>query len=419
MLARLTTLCEGSLKDCQAGKGRLRLHDKLTTRNPQDPAIAILDAWSLVGDILTFYQERIANEGYLRTANDRRSLYELSRLIGYAPRPGVASSVYLAFEVEPQPTVTTANGLPNPGTPATGSLDTEILIPKGTQVKSTPAPGSDEQPQTFETSYNLPARPAWNRLRPQLTSLPAITPETVLDIDEFHFKGLGLRLPKNAWLALVLDRRRDAVVYQIDSVEEDQDRQTTRVILRGNDLAVPRLLDELDGIVTTFLSHNALSTLEQPFLQELDDRLTEFVVEARRQQRAWRLPGVDREFDGLICVDFLSEDATNAKLRLPDGRTLRKTFKDLSTWAGEVKATFSSSTASSLTSTHQITIDYAPDIYNWPMPFAIGGTHFLHRVQHPPASSYEWTSRHLPAKYLKRKSFFGMTSFIRADSGQF
>ncbi|HSD47051.1 MAG TPA: hypothetical protein VLB87_10515, partial [Pyrinomonadaceae bacterium] len=40
----------------------------LTTRDPSDPAIALLDAWATVGDVLTFYQERIANEGYLRTA---------------------------------------------------------------------------------------------------------------------------------------------------------------------------------------------------------------------------------------------------------------------------------------------------------------------------------------------------------------
>src|SRR5262245_29640876 len=35
----------------------------LTTRESGDPAIALLDAWALVGDVLTFYQERIANEG--------------------------------------------------------------------------------------------------------------------------------------------------------------------------------------------------------------------------------------------------------------------------------------------------------------------------------------------------------------------
>src|SRR5919109_1841373 len=72
----------------------------LTTRAPYDPSIALLDAWATVGDVLTFYQERIANEGFLRTATERRSILELARLVGYALRPGVASTVFLAYTLE-------------------------------------------------------------------------------------------------------------------------------------------------------------------------------------------------------------------------------------------------------------------------------------------------------------------------------
>ena len=61
---------------------------KLTVREATDTAIAWLDAWAMVGDVLCFYQERIANEGYLRTATERRSVLELARLVGYRPRPG-------------------------------------------------------------------------------------------------------------------------------------------------------------------------------------------------------------------------------------------------------------------------------------------------------------------------------------------
>ena len=44
----------------------------LTTRDQDDPSIALLDASAVVADVLTFYQERIANEGFLRTASERR-----------------------------------------------------------------------------------------------------------------------------------------------------------------------------------------------------------------------------------------------------------------------------------------------------------------------------------------------------------
>lgn len=118
----------------------------LKTREPSDPSIALLDAWACVADVLTFYQERIANEGYLRTALERRSILALGRLVGYEPRPGVAASAYLAFTLDA-------------GYAAT--------VPAGTQVQSMPKPGEDAQ--TFETSDSLDARAAWGIVRPRRT----------------------------------------------------------------------------------------------------------------------------------------------------------------------------------------------------------------------------------------------------------
>jgi hypothetical protein len=119
----------------------------LTTRMPDDPAIALLDAWAIAGDVLTFYQERIANEGFLRTATERRSVLELARAIGYELNPGVAASTHLVWEVDP-------------GTQS-------VVVAAGTKVQS--MPGQDELPQTFETSSKLIARGDLNALRPRLT----------------------------------------------------------------------------------------------------------------------------------------------------------------------------------------------------------------------------------------------------------
>src|SRR5215211_9072194 len=92
----------------------------LTTRDPSDPAIALLDSWATVADVLTFYDERIANEGYLRTASEGRSIFELARLVGYQPRPGITSSVQLAFTMQDNyageiPAGTKAQSVPGPG----------------------------------------------------------------------------------------------------------------------------------------------------------------------------------------------------------------------------------------------------------------------------------------------------------------
>ena len=113
-----------------------------------DPTVALLDAWATVLDVLTFYQERIANEHYLRTATERSSVLALARQIGYELRPGVAASTYLAFTLDPvSPT----------GEPF------EITIPTGTQAQSVPA-SKDEKPQVFETIEDIEAKTAWNEL---------------------------------------------------------------------------------------------------------------------------------------------------------------------------------------------------------------------------------------------------------------
>lgn len=129
----------------------------LTTRSDDDFTVAVLDATSVVLDILTFYQERLSNEAYLRTAQQPRSLTELSRLIGYAPTPGVSAAAYVAF------TLTQPVGQPaDPNAPA-------ITIPQGTQVQSVPPQG--QTAQTFETSAPILAKADWTAL-PVQTGLP-------------------------------------------------------------------------------------------------------------------------------------------------------------------------------------------------------------------------------------------------------
>ena len=117
----------------------------VTTRDDDDPTIALVDAWSAALDVLTFYQERIANEHYLRTATERRSILELARAIGYELAPGVSASTLLAFGLETAP-----------GAPVAAE------VPAGTKVQS--IPGQDEKPQLYETSVALAARGAWNAM---------------------------------------------------------------------------------------------------------------------------------------------------------------------------------------------------------------------------------------------------------------
>lgn len=124
----------------------------LRTHASSDFSIALLDAWAVVLDILTFYQERFANEAFLRTAVGQRSVFELARLIGYVPSPGVSASATLSF------TLSSAAGSPD-----------NVLIPSGTRVQSVPGPG--QKPQVFETASDLTAVIALNAL-PAQTHIP-------------------------------------------------------------------------------------------------------------------------------------------------------------------------------------------------------------------------------------------------------
>ena len=123
---------------------RIRVH----LEGPDHWLVALVKSWATVADVLTFYQERIVNEGYLRTARESRSIHELVQTISYHPGPGVAGSAELAL------TLSEIKGLPE-----------ELLLREGLVIRSIPPPGAE--PQVFETVEPLFARARWNLLRPQ------------------------------------------------------------------------------------------------------------------------------------------------------------------------------------------------------------------------------------------------------------
>jgi predicted phage baseplate assembly protein len=140
----------------------------LRTRDDEDFTIALIDSFAVMADVLTFYQERIANESYLRTAVERRSILELARLIGYELRPGVAAETQLAFTIEDTPGAFLRAA--NPSAPlAAAAPETApvVALGIGTKVQSIPGPG--ETAQMFETVEPIDARAGWNAIRPRLT----------------------------------------------------------------------------------------------------------------------------------------------------------------------------------------------------------------------------------------------------------
>ena len=157
---------------------------KLTSRDDDDPSIALLDASAAMLDVLTFYQERIINEGYLLTAGERRSILELARQIGYELAPGVAAGTYLAFTLE------SAAGAPD-----------KVTIPVRTRVQSLPE--QDQTPQSFETVEAITAQAAWNKMVPKTTEL--VLPG--FGDDEIYLRGVATNLKAGDALLIVGQER--------------------------------------------------------------------------------------------------------------------------------------------------------------------------------------------------------------------
>jgi predicted phage baseplate assembly protein len=188
----------------------------LATRDRDDPAIALLDAWAMVADIITFYQERIANEGYLRTALEERSVLELARAIGYEFSPGVAATVPLVFTVEDAP----------------GS-EPVVTVPQGTKVQSVPSlPG--ETPQTFETIAAFQARVEWNCLNlyyAETSKLQTVTSATTT----LRLVGTNTRLQVGDRILLMLSEqkadglKRCSYWLELTSVEPNTQRNETTI----------------------------------------------------------------------------------------------------------------------------------------------------------------------------------------------
>jgi len=92
-----------------------------------DLALQMMEWWAYLADILTFYNQRIANQAYLGTADLPESVNGLVRLLGYRPRPGLGATGTLA---------------------ALANTPLPFTLPQRFAIQSKPGPG--QQPQVFE-----------------------------------------------------------------------------------------------------------------------------------------------------------------------------------------------------------------------------------------------------------------------------
>ena len=103
----------------------------------------IFKSWSAVLEVLSFYQERIINEGYLLTAREKFSVNQLVSAIAYSKEPVLSAQTWLAFTLIEK------------------STSTQYVIPAGSQAQNIPDAG---KPAVFETLHDFIGRPSWNKI---------------------------------------------------------------------------------------------------------------------------------------------------------------------------------------------------------------------------------------------------------------
>lgn len=103
-----------------------------TSRSPNDFGVVLVELFAYMGDILSYYTDRIAAEAFLATATQRRSVLNLARMLDYRPNGAAAAKTVLTFSSVP-------------GAAA-------VLVPAGTVVSTTTV-GAD--PIYFETDVDV------------------------------------------------------------------------------------------------------------------------------------------------------------------------------------------------------------------------------------------------------------------------
>jgi hypothetical protein len=120
-----------------------RVKDRLTTpggevrwagTDANDFGIALIEAFSYMGDVMSYYIDRVANEMSLETANQRQSILNISKMFGYTPSGYQSATCTLTLQ---------------------NTLEQAITLPLGTQFYGTYDSGDSVIAVIFETQEEV------------------------------------------------------------------------------------------------------------------------------------------------------------------------------------------------------------------------------------------------------------------------
>lgn len=131
-------------------------------RNPADLGIALVEVLAYAADHLSYYQDAVATEAYLGTARRRVSVRRHARTLDYPMHEGCNARTWVTIQVgcEADGTALLGPSEERSGTP----LLTKVKAPRGGLHRDDFISALSENPQVFETMYDLILHAAHNEM---------------------------------------------------------------------------------------------------------------------------------------------------------------------------------------------------------------------------------------------------------------
>jgi hypothetical protein len=239
--------------------------DGWRARGERDFGVMWLEMWAYVADVLGFYDERIANESYLRTAVRRPSLRRIIELLGYVPAPGVAGSAAIAAIAEGRTSV---------AVPGQAAFRSDAFGNQAPQVFEADLPVSIHP---FTNSWQIGAVPAV-RLQAPAGSLDGIELPLSFTTSELLFETAEFGLAKDR-LALLTHTAENSLFAGVPQVTKIQkvspvEGKDGRTYIRAavDDALSLSTLDETSSIVVQTPTVVAVTTKNLAFPIEEDGK---------------------------------------------------------------------------------------------------------------------------------------------------
>jgi len=135
--------------------------------DPSDIGVALLETFAYLGDILSFYTDRMASEGFLGTASQRASVLQIANMLGYTPTPSSAATVSLSIKnnntsgtltIPAGTQVASTTNVNGQSTQVVFELDSDVSVAFGATVNTTATQGITTTDESLGTSNGTPSQ---------------------------------------------------------------------------------------------------------------------------------------------------------------------------------------------------------------------------------------------------------------------